>query len=245
MIKILFAILLLFSPHVYSQQIPNFTAKSWLVADKDGKIINGTNTNEQRSIASITKLMTVMIVLDAIQNLDEVLTKNLYGKSMTRRELISLALVKSDNKATKILCDNYTTGFNGCVEAMNNKANSLFMKNTRFVEPTGLFNDNVSTAEDLIKLVIAASKYAIINEDSNRDKILFKNNNKTTVFGNTNRLVGTGLEFLVGKTGWITRSGGCIVMMLHTHLGERIVVLLGSKDTRTRIPEAKLIALSY
>lgn len=223
----------------------NFTAKSWLVADKDGNVLNGINTSEQRSIASITKLMTVMVVLDANQNLNEIIASNMYGFPMTRRDLIGLAIIKSDNKAAKILCEKYTLGYNACIAAMNNKAHTLGMTNTRFIEPTGLFNDNVSTAEDLIKLVLAASKYSIINEDSNKDKLALKNKNRFAEYVNTNKLVGKGYEFLVSKTGWITRSGGCIVMMISTPLGQRVVVLLGSKDTKTRIPEAKLIALSY
>jgi len=222
------------------------TAKAWLVADTEGKILGGTNITDVRSIASITKLITVMIVLDANQNMDEVIASNLYSRNMTRRELISLAIIKSDNKAAKILCEKYVTGYTGCVAAMNDKAISLSMMHTKFVEPTGLYNENVSTAEDLLKLVIAASKYPVINEDSNKDKIAFSNKNKRpAVYGNTNKLVGHGYDFLVSKTGWITRSGGCIVMMMNTNLGQRIVVLLGSKDTKTRIPEARLIAFSY
>ena len=247
LIKILYAILLsLTFTTTYAQHLPLLTAKSWLVADKNGKVFDGNNTTEVRSIASITKLMTVMIVLDANQDLSEIISTKLHNKKLTRRELISLAIIRSDNHAAKILCEKYTTGHNGCVEAMNNKAKSLGMNNTHFVEPTGLYNDNVSTAEDLVKLVIAASKYPIINEDSNKDKInLPINKKKSAEFHNTNGLVGHGYDFIVSKTGWIRKSGGCIVMMVQTKVGERIVILLGSKNTKTRIPEAKMIALAY
>ena len=222
------------------------TAQAWLVADGNGKRIDGNNTNEIRSIASITKLMTVMIVLDANQDLEEIISTKYLGKKLSRRDLISLAIVKSDNTAAKILCEKYTTGFNGCVEAMNEKARSLDMPNTRYVEPTGLYNDNVSTAEDLVKLVIAASKYPVIVEDSKKDKVAIPiNKKKTQYFNNTNRLVHEGYNFVVTKTGWITKSGGCIVMMMETVHGIRTVILLGSKNTKTRIPEAKLLALAY
>ena len=228
------------------QPLSAFTAKAWLVADIEGRILNGINTTDVRSIASITKLITVMVVLDANQNLNEVISTKLHNRKLTRRELISLAIIKSDNTAAKLLCDNYPTGLNGCVQAMNDKAHSLDMHNTRYVEPTGLYNDNVSTAEDLVKLVLAASKYPIINEDSNTDKITMPvNKKKVAHFNNTNRLVGHGYEFIVSKTGWIRRSGGCIVMMMNTEKGIRTVILLGSKDTKTRIPEAKMIALAY
>ena len=222
------------------------TAQSWLVADGNGKILDGNKTTDVRSIASITKLMTVMVVLDAQQDLNEVISTKLYNRKLTRRELISLAIVKSDNQAATLLCQNYTTGLTGCVHAMNDKAKSLEMNDTKYLEPTGLSIFNVSTAEDLVKLVISASKYPIINEDSNKESIKMSvGKKKTARFGNTNRLVGHGYDFIVSKTGWITKSGGCIVMMLTTERGIRTVVLLGSKNTKTRIPEAKMIALAY
>lgn len=129
----------------------NVTASSWLVADSNGATIQGDNTQEIRSIASISKLMTAMVVLDAKQDLDEKL------KTYTRRELLQLAIVKSDNKAADDLCENYPGGRHDCVLAMNMKARDLGLQNTRFIEPTGLSVMNVSTAEELVKLVMAAS----------------------------------------------------------------------------------------
>ena len=244
MLKI-FILLCLLHFGAQAQVVP-LTAQSWLVADGNGKILDGNKTTEIRSIASITKLMTVMVVLDAQQDLDQIISTKLHNKKLSRRDLISLAIVKSDNQASVLLCQNYPSGLFGCVQAMNEKARSLEMHNTKYIEPTGLSVFNVSTAEDLVKLVIAASKYQIINEDSNKDSIKMPiNKKKTAHFGNTNRLVGKGYEFIVSKTGWITKSGGCIVMMLTTERGVRTVVLLGSKNTKTRIPEAKMIALAY
>jgi D-alanyl-D-alanine endopeptidase (penicillin-binding protein 7) len=222
------------------------TAQAWLVADGDGKIIQGTHTTDVRSIASITKLMTVMVVLDTNQPLDEVISTKLYNKNLTRRELISLAIIKSDNNAARLLCEHHIGGLEGCIQAMNWKAWTLDMKDTRYLEPTGLSIFNVSTAQDLVKLVMAASQYPIIKEDSNTDSIKMKVGKKSTaLFNNTNTLVGKGYEFIVSKTGWITKSGGCIVMMLNTERGVRTVIVLGSKNTKTRIPEAKMIALAY
>jgi D-alanyl-D-alanine endopeptidase (penicillin-binding protein 7) len=190
--------------------------------------------------------MTVMVTLDNNQPLDEVISSKLYHKNLTRRELISLAIIKSDNDAARLLCEHHTGGNEGCIQAMNWKAWTLDMKDTHYLEPTGLSIFNVSTAEDLVKLVMAASKYAIIKEDSNTDTIKMKVGKKSiALLHNTNTLVGKGYEFIVSKTGWITKSGGCIVMMLTTERGIRTVVLLGSKNTKTRIPEAKMIALAY
>jgi D-alanyl-D-alanine endopeptidase (penicillin-binding protein 7) len=129
---------------------------------------------------------------------------------------------------------------------MNDKAITVKMTNTIFVEPTGLLNENVSTAEDLIKLVVAASTYPVITEDSNSKTVKVPaTTQKHIEFRNTNTLVGNEFDFIVSKTGFIKRAGGCIVMMVRTNNGIRTVVVLGSKNTKTRIPEAKLLAQAY
>jgi D-alanyl-D-alanine endopeptidase (penicillin-binding protein 7) len=223
--------------------MPHVTAQAWLVADNEGKVIEGSHTTDVRSIASITKLMTVMVVLDSGQSILEAIPKKLYGKKLTRLNLIELAMIKSDNNAARMLCEFYPSGLDGCIEAMNRKAFALGMYDTVFTDPTGLFHTNVSTAQDLVKLVMAASSYEAIKESSNKDKVILPvSKNKFTIFSNTNTLVGKGDIFIVSKTGWITKSGGCIVMMIQTINGIRTVVLLGSKNTKTRIPEAKIIA---
>ena len=154
-----------------------------------------------------------------------------------------MAIVKSDNNAAKMLCDYYPGGYKSCVEAMNAKAISLQMYDSIFTDPTGRLHTNVSTAEDLIKLVFAASQYPLIVEASNMDAVRWPlNKKKTAEFRNTNTLVGQGYKFLVSKTGFINKAGGCIVMMLDTAHGIRTVVLLGSKNTKTRIPEARMLS---
>lgn len=235
--RLILTIAFLTATHTYAWT--NITAKSWLVADGSGKILQQENIHEVRSIASISKLMTVMIVLDAKQDLDQ------YIKPYTRRELIKLALVKSDNKAAQMLCQNYPGGTMECVRAMNLKTYELGMVDTKFHEPTGLSVFNVSTAEELVKLVMAAKEYPEIVEASKTSQVKIQIRKKWFVFNNTNPIIGKRHEFLVSKTGWITASGGCIVMMLNTDVGQRIVVLLGSKNTRTRIPEAEFIAEQF
>ena len=214
----------------------NLTAHSWLVADGNGKIINGEKVEDIRSIASISKLVTVMVVLDAHQDLDE------YIKPYTRRELIQLALVKSDNNAAKSLCEHYPGGYTACVYAMNTKMYRLGLNNTKFIEPTGLSVFNVSTATELVKLVQTASTYPEIISASQTSQVKIKIKKQWFVFNNTNPIIGKRHDFIVSKTGYIRASGGCIVMMLDTNLGRRIVVVLGSKNTQTRIPEAEFIA---
>ena len=246
--KILYVgiLLSLFPSWSRADPLPKVTAQAWLIADESGVILEGTQIHEIRSIASITKLMTVMVVLDSGASLTEKLPKKLYNKTVTRQDLIDMAIIKSDNPAAKMLCETHIYGYNDCIANMNKKAETLGMYKTTFVDPTGLYNDNVSTAEDLIKLVKAASTYPVIVKASNTDKIVWQSGNKNSIqFNNTNNLVGKGVDFIVSKTGWIRASGGCIVMMLDTVHGIRTVILLGSKNTKTRIPEAYLISSLY
>ena len=208
------------------------------MANSQGDIIQSENLYQKRSIASITKLMTVMVILDAGQNLNQ------YIKPYTRKELIQLAIVHSDNRASEILCNNYPGGRSNCINAMNLKAKFLGMINTQFVDPTGLGVMNTSTAYDLIKLVKAAEIYPEIVESSQMSEVRIPHNKKFLVFKNTNPLVST-KEFIVSKTGYIRAAGGCIVMMVETEVGKRIVILLNSKNTHTRIPEAQLLAKNF
>lgn len=229
--KIIFALLVVANA-AYAGPV---TATSWLVADENGKIIKSQNPEEVRSIASISKLMTAMVVLDAKQNLNEILGK------YTRREHIQLAIVKSDNASAALLCDKYPGGKTACIQAMNFKAAQLYMPNTHFVEATGLSVFNVSTATELINLVLAASTYPIIVEDSQTSTAKIRVKKKWFVFRNTNPLIGYNQNIVVSKTGYIRASGGCLVMLVDTEVGKRILVLLGSKNTKTRIPEAVIV----
>lgn len=226
---------LLFSFNVSASPI-KVTANSWLVADTNGNILQSKNSEEVRPIASISKLMTVMVVLDANQDLSEKIG------TYTRYELIQLALVKSDNKAAQELCEHYPQGKDSCIRAMNLKAKFLGLPNTKFNEPTGLSVFNVSTARELVTLVQEAQKYDQIVEASKSSQVKIKIKKKWLIFNNTNPIIGKKHNIIVSKTGYIRASGGCIVMMLDTDIGRRIVVVLGSKNTHTRIPEAEFIA---
>ena len=244
---------LLVSSLIHAQPV---TAKSWLVADANGKIIRGENTTEVRPVASISKLLTAMVVLDAKQDLDEKITyrtfkskarnhkKEKVDKShyLTRRELLNMALVHSDNHAAGVLCSNYKGGTLDCLNAINFKVAKLGMYHTSMFDPTGLDNRNVSTAEDLIKLVQAARGYPEIVNASKQTKVEIKISKRYWVFNNTNPMIGKDHRIVVSKTGFTNPAGGCIVMGLDTELGQRTVVVLGSKNTHTRIPEAEFIS---
>lgn len=233
--RLLLLLLVFASPLVMAQKI---TATSWLVADGNGNVIESRNADESRSIASITKLMTAMVVLDANQDLEEVINGS------TRLELLQLMLVKSNNQAAETLCENYPGGRSTCISAMNYKAWNLGLHQTRYADPSGLNVMNVSTAEELVKIVMAASKYSEITKASNMAQGRIKKKKRYFAFNNTNPLVAT-KDFIVSKTGYIRASGGCIVMMLDTNIGRRIVVLLNSRNMKTRIPEANQLAMSF
>jgi D-alanyl-D-alanine endopeptidase (penicillin-binding protein 7) len=213
----------------------NITAQSWLETDDQGNLIEGYNITEVRSIASITKLMTVMAVIDNNQNMQQKLGK------YTREQHIQLALVKSDNNSAKVLCDNFPGGRFECIRYMNEKAIYLGMLRTKFVEPTGLSPMNISTALDLLRLVFEASHYSEITQASRTAVLTIKTGKQSQSFNNTNPIVGKRHSFIVSKTGTTNAAGGCIVMMLDTDVGRRIVIVLGSKNGKVRIPEAEFI----
>jgi D-alanyl-D-alanine carboxypeptidase len=219
-------------------QSVSVTATSWIVADENGRIIQGENITQQRSIASITKLMTAMVILDAHQDLDEKIN------GISRLNLLQLMLVKSDNQAAETLCQNYPNGRSACITAMNVKARSISLTETLYVDPSGLNIMNVSTASELVNIVLESSKYPEIVAASNTAQLKIKKKKNSFTVNNTNPLVAS-KDFIVSKTGYIRASGGCIVMMLDTKIGRRIVVLLNSKNTHTRIPEASRLALAF
>ena len=215
----------------------SLTAHTWLVADGDGRIIQSENAQELRSIASITKLMTVMVIIDAGQNPKEKLG------NLTREQHIQMALVMSSNESAITLCDNYPGGKSSCIRDMNQKAIAMNMPNTKFVEASGLSPMNISTGKDLVELVLAASYYPDIIQASKTAQVKIQVKKKWFFFNNTNPIIGKRHDFMVSKTGWTNAAGGCIVMLLDTDIGRRLVVVLGSKNTQTRIPEAEFIAL--
>jgi D-alanyl-D-alanine endopeptidase (penicillin-binding protein 7) len=113
---------------------------------------------------------------------------------------------------------------------------------TRFTDPTGLDAGNVSNAEELVDLVLLSKDYPELIEYSKMSQVKIKIRKNWMVFNNTNPIIGKRHDFIISKTGYIKASGGCIVMMLDTDVGKRIVVVLGSKNTKTRIPEAEFIS---
>ena len=128
---------------------------------------------------------------------------------------------------------------------MNQKLQELGMVHSKVYDPTGLDPRNKSTAEELILLVKEASRYPAIISSSQKSGVEVKIRKRWVFFRNTNPLIGTRQDILVSKTGWTRRAGGCLVMYLSTDKGYRTVVILGSQNTHTRVPEAEFIAQNY
>lgn len=218
-------------------------AKAWLVADNDGNIIEQKNANDVQPIASITKLMTAMVVLDANENLNETVTMRKFrGVAVTRQQLIDLAIIHSDNEAATMLCKIYRRGYNACIDEMNHKAKVIGMLHTEFKDSTGLNNGNISNAVDLIKLLQAAEKYPAIVNASNQSVIELVKKKHKWRFKNTNPLVSK-YNVIVSKTGYVRLSGGCLVMSAFIKGEKRLFVVLNSKTTRTRIRDMEMLIL--
>jgi serine-type D-Ala-D-Ala endopeptidase (penicillin-binding protein 7) len=211
-------------------------------------------------IASITKLMTAMVILDRGLDLEEAITLSREdavamkgsrsrlrtGLTLTRGDLLLLALMASDNRAAAALGVTYPGGLEAFIDAMNAKAAVLDLNDSRFVEPTGLSPANVSTASDLAKLVRAAHEYPLIREYSTKDRATVRittgRSTRTLQYGNTNGLVRSKYwDIELSKTGYISEAGRCLVM--HVRLAEKdlIVVLLDSWGKHSRIGDANRI----
>jgi D-alanyl-D-alanine endopeptidase (penicillin-binding protein 7) len=227
-----------------------------------GEIVFGKNAETVVPIASITKLMTAMVILDRGLDLDEqiVLSREdavamkgarsrlRTGLALTRGDLLLLALMSSENRAAAALGQNYPGGMEAFVDAMNAKAAVLDMNDSRFVEPTGLSPANVSTASDLAKLVRAAHDYPLIREYSTKNRATVRASTgralRSLNYGNTNGLVRSSYwDIDLSKTGYISEAGRCLVM--HVRLAEKdlIVVLLDSWGKQSRIGDANRIRM--
>ena len=240
-------------------QGPNLLSQAALIVDaRTGDPIFAKNANNVTPIASITKLMTAMVVLDAQQNLDQTLTVDLddldflkasrsrlsIGSELTRREMLRLALMSSENRAASSLGRFYPGGLSAAVAAMNAKAKALGMNNTRYVDTTGLSPENVSTARDLAVMVQAAQRYPLIREFSTQPEeyVQIPATGKTLHFNNSNALVKSGgWDISLQKTGFIREAGRCVVMLAQIAQRPVVLVLLDSVGKFSRIGDAQRV----
>lgn len=216
-------------------------------------VLFAKNENVVRPIASISKLMTALVVVDANLPMDEMIeitdddvdtlkhtTSRLrVGTVLSRGDMLHLALMSSENRAAHALGRNYPGGMPAFVAAMNAKARSLGMLNTRFVEPTGLSSENVSSPRDLARMLRAASQRPLIHRYSTDTEYEVEINNRTQTFRNTNLLVRKpDWDIKVSKTGFINEAGECLVMLARINGRDMAIVLLDSQGKLSRIGDA-------
>lgn len=233
-----FIILLLLALPVQAE----ISAKAWLVADANGEIIEQLNSTDVQPIASITKLMSAIVVLDSNPDLNE-RVKKFRGLTVTKQQLLDLAIVHSDNQAADRLCKTYRLGYTACIADMNRKAQILGMNNTQFRDSTGLDNRNTSNAQDLVKLLQAAERYPAIVAASQQTVVNLQKKKRRIPFKNTNPLVGK-YDIIVSKTGYVRLSGGCLALIARVNGVKKYFVVLNSKTTRTRIVDMEALMLS-
>jgi serine-type D-Ala-D-Ala endopeptidase (penicillin-binding protein 7) len=228
-----------------------------LVIDQDtDEVLFSKNAEAVLPIASITKLMTAIVVLDAAQPMDEAIkvskvaldtpknnrSRLQVGTSLTRGELMHLALMSSENRAAFSIGAAYPGGLSALVEAMNHKALELGMNDSHFVEPTGLSSDNRSSAHDLALLVKAAYQHPVLREYSTAADASVAVGRRTVQFRNTNSLVrNPSWEIGLQKTGYISEAGRCLVMQAQLAGRKLIMVLLDSAGRYSRVGDAERI----
>jgi D-alanyl-D-alanine endopeptidase (penicillin-binding protein 7) len=237
---------------------PQLASSSAIVVDATtGQAIYAKNADMKKSIASITKLMTAMVVLDANPSMQEMISvtdddvdylkhtnsRLPVGTRLPRYDMLRLSLMSSENRAASSLSRNYPGGHQAFINAMNQKAGKLGMSHTRFYDPTGLTPGNVSTAEDLVKMVRAASQYDLIHEFTttpNRE-VALRPNSTPLQYKNTNVLVrdvADDWNISISKTGYTQEAGRCLVMMAVVGNRKAVMVMLGSEGKLSPVGDA-------
>jgi len=233
-----------------------YSASALVIDQTTGQPVVDKSSNTVTPIASISKLMTAMVMLDAKLDMQEVISigeedvdtlkgtrsRLPVGTTMTRETALLLALMSSENRAAHALGRHYPGGLPAFVAAMNQKSRALGMTSTRFEEPTGLSSNNVSTAKDLAKMVAAAAHYPEIRNASTTAEARLDLNGRLQDFHNTNALVKSSTwEIGVSKTGYISEAGRCLVMQAKVADKPVVIVLLDSNGKMTRVGDAMRI----
>ena len=246
-----------FGHHRATAATPALRSSAALVLDATGSsVLFSRHADVAMPIASITKLMTALVVMDAAQPLEETLevtTEDIArgrgtasrlspGATLTRGDLMHLALMASENRAAHALARNFPGGVAACVAAMNARARALGMTSSRFVEPTGLSDENVASAEDLSKLVMEAAKVPAIRQYSTDTSYEVQVGRRMVTFRSTDSLTSKpDWDIVVQKTGYISQAGRCLVMQTVIEARTVVIVLLNSYGKRSRIADARRI----
>jgi len=252
MIKKLLAVLLISLAASVAAQ-PFGSQSVLVVEDGTGKILLEKNANMVVPIASLTKLMTAMVVLDAKPdmdaeiNIDQIDVDTLkhsrsrvpVGATISRHDVLQLALMSSDNRAAASLARTYQGGPKAFSAAVNAKIKALGMTHTVLEEPTGLSPNNLSTAADMIKMAEAAANYPDIRRITTSTRDTVKINGREVEYHNTNRLVGAkGWDIGLSKTGYTNEAGRCLIMRIKTAGKNATLVLLNARANSVRVLDA-------
>ena len=226
-----------------------------LVDLKTNEVLYSSNPDYVVPIASVTKLMTAMVTLDAKQSLDEklpivikdtaemqgVFSRVRVGSQLSRHDTLLITLMSSENRAAASLAHHYPGGHQAFIQAMNAKAQALGMHSSRFVEPTGLSEENVSSAHDLVLMIKAAQQYPLIKQFSTTDErtVAFTKPNYTLGFRNTNALVRKdNWNIQLSKTGFTNSAGHCLVMSTEMNKRPVAFVVLDAFGKYTHMADA-------
>lgn len=228
-----------------------------VILDQRSKaVLYQKNAHAVMPIASLTKLMTALVVLDARQNMKEMLTVSRadidrlkysssrlrVGTRLSRADMLHLALMSSENRAASALGRHYPGGTRKFVAAMNAKARALGMKDTRYVEPTGLSRNNVSTPTDLARLVIAAEKNPVIRRYSTDHRFVIRQGKSQSVYRNTNRLTSSAnWRIRLQKTGYISEAGRCMVLYAIVKKRPTVMVFLDAQGKFSHAADANRV----
>ncbi len=233
--------------------VPRVRAQAAIIFDPvSGQTLWERNSHELRSIASITKVMTVMLFLESQPDLsrDVVISRQdvrrasttylRRGERVTLRDLVHLALVASDNAAARALARVSPWGTKRFITRMNAKAAELGLAQTRFADPSGLDEGNLSSAYDVSRLIAAASEEAAVAEIMRKRSYDIRTSRRTRTVRSTNRLLGTRVDVMAGKTGYIDEAGYCLATLVQLDDGRSVsVVVLGARSNSGRFAEAR------
>lgn len=242
----------------YQRRLQLKSVSALVIDELTGTPLYASHASTTMPIASLTKLMTAMVVLDAKLSLDEKLTvtradidrmrgthsRLREGVALSRQQMLNLALMSSENRAAATLARTYPGGKSACIAAMNRKAEELGLRHTTFADGTGLDADNVSTADDLAKLVRAAHGYKLIKQFTTTasQRLSVPHSAEPLEYKNTNILVRKSIwDIGLSKTGYISESGRCLVMQARISGRPMIIVLLNSQGKYSGIGDANRI----
>ena len=218
------------------------TPAAWVYDVQNKEVISGVDANTVRPIASLTKLMTAMVVLDSTDRLEEPLiiirkvSTALPFSHYTRLELLNAMLVKSDNGAAETLAENYPGGRTAFLTAMNDLAQNLGMSNTSFEDPTGLSKNNVSTPSEVGSMLLAANSYALIRGISTQTQtIVHVPRSRNIGLTNTNfNILRKFKDIVVSKTGFTNPAGFCLGLVVNQGYRDIVIVVLGEPNQQKR-----------